>query len=92
LTPAIEEAYKDLGYPDTEFGNTLKKAVMELLKVPVVEENIKLQKKVVTYMLANPEFENLSAAQKHLLRMGPDNMRLIQGKLRTMALSLGFLE
>ena len=65
---------------------------MELLKVPVVEENNKLHKKVVTYMLANSEFENLSAAQKHLLRMGPDNMRLIQGNLRTMALSLGFLE
>jgi len=92
LTPAIQEAYKDLGYPNADFNDTLKKAIMELLKVPVVKENIKLEKKVVTYMMVDSDLEALSFAQKHLLRMGPDNVRVIQGKLREMALSLGFLE
>ncbi len=92
LMPAIQEAYKDLGYPEKDFNDTLKKALMELLDVPVVDEPIMLEKKVVTYMMTNPALEALSAAQKHLLRMGPANVRGIQGKLRMMAQSLGFLD
>jgi hypothetical protein len=92
LTPAIQEAYKDLGYPNTDFNATLKKAMMELLKVPVVDENIKLEKKVVTYAMVDSGLEALSSAQKHLLRMGPDNVRVIQEQLQEMARALGFLE
>ncbi|UCE42919.1 MAG: DUF3014 domain-containing protein [Candidatus Aminicenantes bacterium] len=92
LKPAIQEAYKDLGYPDAEFDNTLKTALMELLKVPVVKQDIRLEKKVVTYTMVDTDLESLSSAQKHLLRMGPDNVRVIQGKLREMAVLLGFME
>ncbi len=91
LTPAIQEAYKDLGYPDADFNDTLKKAMMELLKVPIVNENIELEKKVVTYTMIDADLEKLSPAQKHLLRMGPDNVRVIQRQLRAMAMILGFL-
>jgi hypothetical protein len=91
LTPAIQEAYKDLGYPDTDFNDKLKKAMVELLEVPVIEETLKLEKKVVTYTMVDPDLESLSFAQKHLLRMGPENVRVIQGQLRAMAVSLGFL-
>lgn len=41
-------------------------------------------------MLVDPDLENLSLAQKHLLRMGQDNVRTIQAKLREMAQTLGF--
>jgi aryl carrier-like protein len=92
LKPAIQEAYKELGYPDTDFDITLKKAITELLRVPVVEDNIKLEKKVVTYVMADSDLESLSSAQKNLFRMGPDSVRLIQEKLRSMAMSLGFAE
>jgi hypothetical protein len=91
LTPAIQEAYRDLGYPEANFDDTLKKAVMELLKVPVVGERIKLEKKVVTYTLVDPDLESLSSAQKHLLRMGSNNVRAIQRQLRAMAMILGYL-
>lgn len=92
LTPAIQEAYKDLGYPNADFNDTLRKAIMELLKVPDVQENIKVEKDVVTYKMVDSGLEALSPAQKNLLRMGPDNVRAIQGKLRSFALSLGFSE
>lgn len=92
LKPAIQDAYRDLGYPETEFDGTLKKAIMELLKVPVVKNDIQLEKKVVTYTMVDTDLESLSSAQKHLLRMGPENVRVIQGQLRSMAQSLGFLE
>ena len=92
LKPAIQDAYRDLGYPETEFDGTLKKAIMELLKVPVVKNDIQLEKKVVTYTMVDTDLESLSSAQKHLLRMGPENVRVIQGQLRSMGQSLGFLE
>lgn len=88
LTPVIQEAYRDLGYPDGDFNKTLTKAIIELLKVPVNEDDILLEKKVVSYMMTDSELENLSQAQKHLLRMGPENVQKIQSKLREMALAL----
>lgn len=88
LKPLIQEAYQDLGYPEEDFHKTLTRAIVELLKVPVVDGDIVLVKKVITYMMANPELENLSQAQKHLLRMGPENVRIIQEKLREIAIAL----
>ncbi len=88
----IQEAYKDLGYPEEDFDKTLTVAIVELLKVPVVEGKILLEAKVVSYTMANPELENLSEAQKHLIRMGPENVRKIQAKLREIGLALGIPE
>ena len=45
-----------------------------------------------TYLMVDPLLEELSPAQKHLLRMGPENLQLIQAKLREIALALGFGE
>jgi hypothetical protein len=33
--------------------------------------------------------ESLSGAQKQLLRMGPENMRIVQNKLKDIAVQLG---
>ena len=89
LKPAIQEAYRELGYPDKDFDSTLKKAMRVLLQVPIVEGDIALEKKVVTYAMVDPDLESLNAAQKHLLRMGPGNVRVIQEKLRELAGLLG---
>jgi len=92
LQPAVQEAYQDLGYPDRDFHTTLKKALGELLKTPVLEENIQVDKEVITYRMLDSELESLSQAQKHLLRMGPENVQKIQTKLRNIAQALGFQE
>ena len=88
----IQEAYTDLGYPEGDFDKTLTAAIVELLKAPVVEGDILLEAKVVSYKMADPELENLSEAQKHLTRMGPENVRKIQAKLREIGLALGIPE
>jgi len=88
LKPVIQEAYKELGYPNTDFNDTLVRAIVELLRVPVVKD-ILLEKKIISYAMVDPELEGLSQAQKHLLRMGPENILRIQSKLREMALALG---
>ena len=86
----IEQAYEELGYPEEDFSDTLKKAIQTLLETPIVEDRIYLEKDVVTYAFADPELEKLNPAQKHLLRMGPDNIRAIQTKLQEISQAMGF--
>jgi len=92
LKPLIQEAYFELGYPNQDFHDTLFATIVELLRTPVVEGDILVEKKVVTYTMVDPRLENLSESQKHFLRMGPRNVRKIQAKLRDFAQVLGFPE
>jgi hypothetical protein len=92
LRPLIRDAYRDLGYPDTDFSDTLVKAMGELLETPIVEGPIKLEKKILSYQMVDASLEGLSPAQKQLLRMGPKNVRAIQGKIRELAAALGIPE
>jgi hypothetical protein len=92
LKPAIQEAFRELGYPEENFQNTLILAIHELLKVPVVEKNIPLESKVISFAIADSRLEGMSDAQKSLLRMGPENVRKIQAKLREFGLALGLAE
>lgn len=92
LKPLCQEAYRDLGYPDQDFEQTIIRAIIELLETPVVEGDVVLEKAVVNYVMLDPELESLSDAQKHLLRMGPENAGAIQAKMREMAVGLGFPE
>ena len=89
LKLSLQEAYQELGYPQGDFHDALKRAIVEVLRVPIVEDDILLEKEVVTYRMKDPELESLSEAQKHLLRMGPENLRKIQLKLREMVRALG---
>ncbi|MBN1271176.1 MAG: DUF3014 domain-containing protein [Candidatus Aminicenantes bacterium] len=89
--PLIQEAYKELGYPNTDFQVTLAAAIEELLSVPVLDDPLALEREVLSYKIADQDLENLSEAQKHLLRMGPENVRKIQTKLREMAYELRML-
>ncbi|MGB8951431.1 MAG: DUF3014 domain-containing protein [Candidatus Aminicenantales bacterium] len=92
LRPLFQQAYKELGYPKEDFHQTLLRSIVEILKAPVVEDPILLGKKVTTYVMVDPRLESLSAVQKHLLRMGPENTQLIQARLRQLALTIGFKE
>jgi hypothetical protein len=92
LKPLFQEAYRELGYPDEDFHATLTRAVAELLATPVVEGRVVLEKKVASYAMADPELEGLSQAQKHLFRMGPENVQVIQTKLRALAIACGIPE
>jgi hypothetical protein len=88
LKPRIEEASRELGYADS-FDRTLEKAIVTLLNTPVVDGPIQLKPKGIGYAYADPRLEQLTSAQKHLLRMGPRNVRIIQDRLRAIAQALG---
>ncbi|MDE3153870.1 MAG: DUF3014 domain-containing protein [Acidobacteriota bacterium] len=92
LKPLIVVAYRDLGHPDGNVDAALHKAIDNLLATPVLEGPVPLTQRAVAYQFANPDLEGLMPAQKQLLRMGPRNMRLIQGKLRQLAEAVGFAD
>ena len=88
LKPRVDEADRNFG-GSGNFDPELERAIVELLKVPVVEGDVALRTAGIGYAFADPRLEGLSPAQKQLLRMGPENVRAIQGKLREIALALG---
>jgi len=85
VKPRILDAYRELGSPDGDFDPVLERAIGELLRVPVVEGNIPLQRKVVSFAFADPTLESLSPVQRQFLRMGPRNVEAVQAKLREIA-------
>ena len=82
LSPTLETAFRELGYPGITFAQRLKQASEQLNQVPVLREDVPLEKRVLSYSFADINLEGLTPAQKHLLRLGPQNVARIQQKLR----------
>lgn len=89
LKPRIAEAYRDLGFPDQPFDRTLARAIVTLLGTPILDGPVRLKPKGIGYAFADERLEAMTGAQKQLLRMGPQHVRTIEGRLRAIALALG---
>jgi DUF3014 family protein len=90
LKPIIDQAFGEIGRPGQHFDETLSRAIQRLLDTPVPQGDLEVvDTPGVNYAYAAPELEQLSAAQKHLLRMGPANARALQAKLRELQGALG---
>jgi hypothetical protein len=92
LKPRIDEAARELGEAEGGFDAVLERAIVELLRAPVVEPSERLTPKATSFAYADERLESLSPAQKQLLRMGPNNVRIVQDKLREIAGYLGIPE
>ncbi len=88
LKPLIREAYVELGYPGRNFDETFSLALDRLIKVPALEGRVELDGTTVSFKYADPALERLSPAQKHFLRMGPRNVKMIQAKLAELKIHL----
>jgi hypothetical protein len=89
IEPRVLDAARQLGYTRPDFDEVLERTIVELLRTPVFDTDVEVVARTVAYEYADPSLESLSAAQKHLLRMGPRNVRAIQAKLREIAAALG---
>ena len=91
LKPRIEEAFGELGYPNRRFDQVLQEAIVTVLHTPVPDRPLEVRRNedAFGYGFADARLENLSAAQKILLRMGPRNARIVKAKLREIGLALG---
>jgi hypothetical protein len=89
LKPLIDEAYAELGYPDIPFDRMLERAIIQLLETPVVEGPVRVKPEGIGWVYVDPRLEQLTGAQRQLLRLGPRNQRIVQESLRNIALALG---
>jgi len=80
--PLFQEAYVELGYPKKQFNDRLVEVIDNLLETPDVEQPVNLVRPKVMYQFDEPELEELSAGQKLLVRMGPENAAVLKAKLR----------
>jgi hypothetical protein len=88
LKPRLDDAYAELKHAGT-FDETLERAIVSLLQTPSIGPEIRLAPKGGSFQFEDSALEGLTPAQKHLARMGPDNARAIQSKLREIAIAIG---
>jgi len=79
--PLFDEAFRQLGYPEGDFEQRLRAVIDELLATPDVTAPVRLLKPEAFYLYADKDLESLTAGQKTLLRMGPENAARVKAKL-----------
>jgi hypothetical protein len=89
LAPLFAAAYGELGSPAGTFEQAVERAVDVLRGAPVPDGDILLRRGPVFLEFVDPKLEGLSLAQKHLLRMGPRNARMVKAKAEEVAQALG---
>jgi hypothetical protein len=89
LKPRIQEALREVGGPNADIDRSIERVIAQLLRAPVVQGEVVLVQDIVGYSYADPALASLSRAQQQLVRMGPENTRRVQQKLREIAAQLG---
>jgi len=82
MSPMFQQAYAEIGYRDVNFDDTLRSAIMNVLRFDVEAGPYQLVKPSVMYLYADTRVEALSDLQKQLIRLGPDNADRVKEKLR----------
>ncbi|MCV2885882.1 DUF3014 domain-containing protein [Aestuariibacter sp. AA17] len=80
--PTLNQLYAEIGDPSEPFNDVLKQAIEHLLETPSVPVPVEVYTDSVMYKYKDERLESLSMPQKHLIRMGPENMRRVKAKLR----------
>lgn len=81
--PLLLQVFREFSYPD-EYGleDIFTKAAAVILAAPVVDGQIALVRYSTYYKFADQQLESSSPIHRQMLRMGPENTRMIQNKLR----------
>jgi len=86
--PLFQGEYRSQGSPDRYFNDRAVAAIDHLLATPEVSRPVRLVQPRVLYRYADPAIESLSAGQKALIRVGPENAARLKAKLRAMRAEL----
>lgn len=89
IRPLLLQVYREFSYPDGyRLEGIFLKAGAEILAAPVKTGRIGLVRPSVHYKFAEPQTEALNPVHKQMLRLGPDNTRIIQNKVRKLVEAL----
>lgn len=96
--PLFQRAYAELGYPGRHFNDRLVEVIDHLLQAPEPAQPLQVTlvevrteggeagkafaRPWVRYEFADPKLEALSAGQKLMIRVGPDNARRLKARLK----------
>jgi hypothetical protein len=75
LRPYADTAYAEIGPPGRTFDARIREAIGGLVATPIPSGQQELVTKGLGWAYKDPTLEGLTAAQKQLLRMGPNNAR-----------------
>lgn len=89
LHPLLALAWRMSGHKDLSLDLAAHKALERLAQAKVVEGEIALVRERSLYRFADPALEGMQQVEKHLVRMGPRNTRIVAGKAREVAAALG---
>jgi hypothetical protein len=84
----VEAAYRALGYPSAPFEAVVARALRRIEAAPVADGDVAVVEEGGVWAFADARLEALPEVEKHLLRMGPRNTRLLQEKARELSRAL----
>jgi hypothetical protein len=89
IRPRLDEAYRGLGRTSLTVDQAVGAALQALIDTPQVADPVGLVPGPgATLAFADPQLERLPAAQKQLLRMGPENATRVKNALRAIKTAL----
>jgi len=88
LHAVLEAAYRSLGLPRASIDSAMANALHRIDKAPLETGEVFVEREDGLYVFADPRLERLGDVDKHLLRMGPRNERLVQAKARELMQAL----
>ena len=95
LHPVLEWTYRQLGYPSANLDVVAAQALSRIVAAPANAKDgapPALVTKGALYLYADRDLEALGPIEKHVLRLGPHNARLVQEKARELRAALGLPE
>lgn len=88
LRPRLVEAWTLQGHAEGTFDDALARAIATVTATPDVPVDAALVPGAGGYAYADPAYERLPDAQKHLIRMGPEHVRLVRDAVKRFAAAL----
>jgi hypothetical protein len=89
LHPLFEQAYTELGISEKTFDEMMSLAIANLLSVQVPERPAEVTLDETRYRFTDARLERLTPAEKHVLRLGPENATRFQAKVREVGEAIG---
>lgn len=87
--PLFQQVFAEFGYPEGyNLEGMITRAAAEIIAAPIIDVPIQLTNFGRLYKFADSSIEDLNPVQKQMLRMGPENTRIVQNKVRELAQAL----
>ncbi|MGZ8143022.1 MAG: DUF3014 domain-containing protein [Methylosarcina sp.] len=89
IRPLLLQVYAEFSYPaGYKLEDLFRKAAAEIISAPIRTERLAVVRPSVHYKFADPALEALNPVHKQMLRLGPENTKIIQNKLRRLVEAL----